>query len=253
MLPAASTSNPSQESLSKRQGYISCWIPPRAERLFADSKIRKRPNMQIQNANLPIQVTGRHVSVTEAMKEYCRRRLSCLHLDYPKIIEVQMILDVQKYRHTAEVILHCNNHITLEATAESGDMYASVDEVVDKVARQMRKYKTRLMRHHRPRKNAVRHLEEKVLRWKWVDGMEEAPEAEAAKDTQTEAETNRSEPSVVHSEKYPVKPMFIDEAVLQMEMSNKQFLVFLNAKTERVNVMYRRKNGDFGLIEPTFS
>jgi len=50
-----------------------------------------------------------------------------------------------------------------------------------------------------------------------------------------------------------VKPMFIDEAVLQMEMSTKQFLVFLNAKTEKVNVIYRRKSGDFGLIEPTFN
>jgi putative sigma-54 modulation protein len=58
---------------------------------------------------------------------------------------------------------------------------------------------------------------------------------------------------VIHSEKYPVKPMFIDEAVLQMEMSSKQFLVFLNAKSEKVSVIYRRKSGDFGLIEPTFS
>jgi putative sigma-54 modulation protein len=184
------------------------------------------------------------------MKEYCRRRLSSLHLDYPKIIEVQMIMDVQKYRHTAEMILHCNNHITLEATAESGDMYASVDEVVDKIARQMRKYKTRLMRHHRPRKHAIRHIEEKVLRWEWVDAI---PGSEIAEDVTPEVETNRLEPSVVLTEKYPVKPMFIDEAVLQMEMSTKQFLVFLNAKTERVNVIYRRKNGDFGLIEPTFT
>jgi len=207
--------------------------------------------MQKQNANPPIQVTGRHVSVTEAMKEYCRRRLSCLHLDYPKIIEVQMILDVQKYRYTAEMILHCNNHITLEATAESGDMYASVDEVVDKIARQMRKYKTRLMQHHRPRKHAIRHIEEKVLRWEWVEATEQAPEPITVEDGSSE--TNRSEPSVIKTEKYPVKPMFIDEAVLQMEMSTKQFLVFLNAKTERMNVIYRRKNGDFGLIEPTFT
>ena len=207
--------------------------------------------MQKQNANPPIQVTGRHVSVTEAMKEYCRRRLSCLHLDYPKIIEVQMILDVQKYRHTAEMILHCNNHITLEATAESGDMYASVDDVVDKIARQMRKYKTRLMQHHRPRKHAIRHIEEKVLRWEWVEASEQAPEPITVEDGGSE--TNRSEPSVIKTEKYPVKPMFIDEAVLQMEMSTKQFLVFLNAKTERMNVIYRRKNGDFGLIEPTFT
>ena len=117
----------------------------------------------------------------------------------------------------------------------------------------MRKYKTRLMRHHRPRKHAIRHIEEKVLRWEWVDAVDEAPESESAEDGKLEAETNRSEPSVIHTEKYPVKPMFIDEAVLQMEMSTKQFLVFLNAKSDRVNVIYRRKTGDFGLIEPTFT
>ena len=194
-------------------------------------------------------MTGRHVSVTEAMKEYCRRRLACLHLDYPKIIEVQIIMDVQKYRHMAEVVLHCSNHITLEASAESDDMYVSVDEVVDKIARQMRKYKTRLMRKHRPRKHTIRHLEETVLRWEWVEGLEDSLETDPGKST---PESNPSEPSVVHSEKYPVKPMFIDEAVLQIEMSSKQFLVFLNAKTEKVNVIYRRKSGDYGLIEPAF-
>jgi putative sigma-54 modulation protein len=209
--------------------------------------------MQIQNANPPIQVTGRHVSVTDPMKEYCRRRLAGLHLDYPKIIEVQIIMDVQKYRHTAEVILHCSNHITLEATAVSDDMYASVDEVVDKIGRQMRKYKTRLMRKHRPRKDTIRHLEEKVLRWEWVNGLDEGLSSDALAELEPESETHPAEPSVIHSEKYPVKPMFIDEAVLQIEMSSKQFLVFLNAKTERVNVIYRRKDGEFGLIEPSFN
>src|SRR5215469_2001837 len=177
---------------------------------------KKRPIMQIQNANPPIQVTGRHVSVTEAMKEYCRRRLACLHLDYPKIIEVQVILDVEKYRHTADVILHCSNHITLEASTESDDMYASIDQVVDKIARQMRKYKTRLMRHHRPRRHGIRHLEEKVLRWEWADTAEEGPRAETgtASGEEEAAVPDHSGPQVIHSEKYPVKPMFIDEAVL---------------------------------------
>ena len=225
--------------------------------LILSGQKRKRPIMQIQNANLPIQVTGRHVSVTDAMKEYCRRRLACLHLDYPKIIEVQVILDVEKYRHTAEVILHCSNHITLEASAESDDMYASIDQVVDKIARQMRKYKTRLMRHHRPRRHGIRHLEEKVLRWEWADGVEDISRADlspgAAATEQEDGVPDHSGPQVIHSEKYPVKPMFIDEAVLQMEMSSKQFLVFLNAKTEKVSVIYRRKSGDFGLIEPTFN
>ncbi len=176
MLSAACSRSPCQESSSWRYGYVFCSISLIADHLAVINPKRKRPNMQIQNANPPIQVTGRHVSVTEAMKEYCRRRLACLHLDYPKIIEVQILLDVQKYRHTAEVILHCSNHITLEASAESDDMYVSVDEVVDKIARQMRKYKTRLMRQHRPRKHAIRHLEETVLRWEWVDGLDEASE-----------------------------------------------------------------------------
>src|ERR1700738_5105620 len=165
--------------------------------------------MQVQNANPPIQVTGRHVSVTDAMKEYCRRRLACLHLDYPKIIEVQVILDVEKYRHTAEVILHCSNHITLQASSESDDMYASIDQVVDKIARQMRKYKTRLMRQHRPRKHTVRHVEEKVLRWDWLVQVDQAPNQSNGVEIEVDSDVDNPETSVVHTEKYPVKPMFI--------------------------------------------
>jgi len=191
--------------------------------------------MQVANKNLPIKVTGRHVSVTDAMKDYAIRKVEGLHLDYPRIIEAQVILDVQKYRHIAEVILHCANHITIEATMETTDMYASVDQVMDKIAQQMRKYKTKVMRSHRPRRGEIRHIEEQVIS---IAGLEEHEEAE---------------PSVIQTEKYPVKPMYLDEAVLQLEMSNRQFVVFQNAKTDRVNVIYRRKDGGFGVIEPVFT
>jgi putative sigma-54 modulation protein len=70
-------------------------------------------------------------------------------------------------------------------------------------------------------------------------------------DFEPEAENGARE--LIQTEKYPVKPMSPEEAVLQMEFSKKQFLVFLNARTEKVSVLYRRKTGDFGLIEPTFS
>ena len=176
MLPAISSR---RRSGLRLDAYGAILAPPSGNR-NADScsQKKKAPIMQIRNADPPIQVTGRHVSVTDAMKEYCRRRLACLHLDYPKIIEVQMLLDVEKYRHTAEVILHCSNHITLEASAQSDDMYASIDQVVDKIARQMRKYKTRLMRRHRPRRHGIRHLEEKVLRWEWTEEIEEITPAD---------------------------------------------------------------------------
>ena len=194
--------------------------------------------MQVANANPEIKVTGRHVAVTEPIVDYARKKVESLHLDYPRIIDAQVILDVEKYRHIAEVVLHCSNHITIDASAETSDLYASIDEAVGKIAQQMRKHKTKIMRQHRPRRAQVRHLEETIL----------------ADDIADDEPGNGAEPLVVQTEKYPVKPMFVDEAVLQLQMNTaQQFVVFLNAKSEKVNVLYRRKQGNFGVIEPAFA
>jgi ribosome hibernation promoting factor len=112
--------------------------------------------MQTNNANPPIRITGRHVTVTGAMKEYLRRKIAGLHIEYPRIIEVHAILDVEKYRHIAEVVLRCCNHITIKAGFESEDVYASIDQAVDRIARKMRKYHTRLLRRDLPRRHSVR-------------------------------------------------------------------------------------------------
>ncbi|MBI4026294.1 MAG: ribosome-associated translation inhibitor RaiA [Verrucomicrobia bacterium] len=180
---------------------------------------------------MQIHVTGRHVTVTEAIKEYARRKLEAIGIDFPRVIDAHVILDVEKYRHRCEIILACANHIHIEANEESDNMYASIDLCVDKLARQMRKYKTKIQRHHRHRKQDVVHLEEHVLTADGLDVHEDA------------------QPKVIHKETFAVKPMFPDEAVLQLELSPRQFLVFLNPQTERVNVLYRRKTGNFGLIE----
>ncbi len=192
--------------------------------------------MLTANAHPPVKVTGRHLQITDAINDYVTKKIESLHLDYPKIIEAHVVLEVAKYRHVADVVLVCSNHITIEAREETDDMYAAIDAVVDKVARQMRKYKTRLMKKHRPRGNIVKHLEEHVLESEPVD---------------LDGEEDGVHHPVVRSERYPVKPMFVDEAVLQLEMSHRQFMVFFNAQNSRVNVLYRRKSGDFGLIEPT--
>ena len=188
------------------------------------------------NAHPPVKVTGRHLQITAAINDYVTRKIESLHLDYPKIIDTHVILEVEKYRHSAEVILICSNHITIEAREETNDMYAAIDAVVDKVARQMRKYKTRLMKKHRPRHDITHHLEEHILESEPVD---------------LDGEEDGVHHPVVRTERHPVKPMFVDEAVLQLEMSTRQFLVFMDARSRRVNVLYRRKSGDFGLIDPT--
>ena len=177
-------------------------------------------------------VTGRHVDVTPALRQYAGKKLDHIGIDFPRIVSAHYILEVDKFRHIAELVLQCGNHITIEAREVSEDLYASIDLVVDKVVRQLRKYKTKLQR-HRPRKPEPFHVDEQIV----------------THDLYEEDGTTR----IVHTEKFAIKPMFVDEAVLQLELSDRQFLVFLNAETEKVNVMYRRKRGDFGLIEPTLS
>ena len=115
---------------------------------------------------------------------------------------------------------------------ECDDMYAAIDGVIAKVTRQMRKYKTKMLRTHRPRRHEPQHFDEHVLHIDEHFEMEEA------------------EPKHLTTERYTVNSLFVDEAVLQLEMAaNRPFIVFMNSKTERVNILQRRRNGGFGLIE----
>jgi putative sigma-54 modulation protein len=175
-------------------------------------------------------VTGRHLSITPPIREYAQRKLSQIGIDFPRIHDAHFILEVEKFRHIAELVLHCGNHITIEARDVHEDLYAAIDKVVDKAERQIRKYKTR-MQNHRPRRASLRHIDEQVL----VHNLHE--------------EQGKSEH--VRTEQYPVKPMFVDEALLQLELADgRHFVVFHNADTEKLNVLYRRRDGQFGLIEP---
>jgi len=189
--------------------------------------------MQTANVNVPVRVTGRHISITEAIRDYACSKLEHIHLDYPRIIEAHVILDVNKHRQSAEIVLQCANHITIEADEECDDMYAAIDGVVAKIARQMRKYKTKMLRSHRPRRHEAQHFEQHVLH---IDEHFELHEETEARQVQTEH--------------LMVRSLFVDEAILQLEMAaNKPFVVFVNAKTEKVNILHRRKDGGFSLIE----
>lgn len=190
--------------------------------------------MQVRNVNLPITITGRHVSVTEAMREHAHKKVDGLHLDYPKIIEAKVLLNVEGDRHIAEIILFCANHIVIEADTTTNDMYASIDETISKIARRMRKHKTRMLKSHRPKRDkAIRHLPEAVF----APEIPEEPEEE-------------HEPVIVHQEKYKVKHLFSDEAIMDMEMNEKPFILYHDAKNDVLSIIYRREDGDYGMIAP---
>lgn len=190
--------------------------------------------MQVHNVNLPITVTGRHVEVTAAMREYAQKKVEGLHLDYPRIIEAKVILDVQPHRQqVAEIILFCANHIVIEVDTTSEDIYAAIDESISKIARRMRKFKTRMLKSHRPRKGSIKLLQEHVYH-----------------ETALESETDHIEPAYVHKEQYKVRPLYTDEAMLDLAMSGKSFVVFHNQNTHKLAILFRREDGEYGLVEP---
>jgi putative sigma-54 modulation protein len=193
--------------------------------------------MQIHNVHLPITVTGRHTTVTEAMRTYAQKKMEHLHLDYPRIIDAKVILDVEKDRQKAEIVLHCANHITIEVDTTTGDIYSAIDESIAKLAQRMRKYKTRLLTtHHRPRKGSIKHLQETVY-------SEESMHATPAEE--------HPEPVIIHKENFRMKPLFPDEAIMDLEMSERPFVVFHNAKNDgKIAILFRRKDGEYGMIEP---
>lgn len=190
--------------------------------------------MQVKNVNLPITVTGRHVSVTDAMRDHAEKKVAGLHLDYPKIIEAKVLLNVEQDRHIAEIILFCANHIVIEADTTTPDMYASIDETISKIARRMRKHKTRMLKSHRPkRQKEIRLLAEEI----YSADLPEEPEEE-------------HEPTIVHKEKYKIKHLYSDEAIMDMEMNEKPFILFHDAKRDCLALLYRRDDGEYGLIAP---
>jgi putative sigma-54 modulation protein len=190
--------------------------------------------MQKHNINLPIVVTGRHLDITEAIRDYAHKKIESLHLDYPRIIEAKVILDVQHHRQIAEIILFCADHIVIEVKSTTEDIYASIDESISKIARRMRKFKTRLLKSHRPRRDgSIRHIEEKVFHAEAIHTEEE-----------------HVEPSYVHNEKYKVRPLYADEAIMDLELSDRPFVIFHNQASHKLAILFRRKDGDYGLIEP---
>lgn len=194
--------------------------------------------MQIANADPAINIVVRNEEITDAIREFVKKKIGTLHLDYPKIIEARAVLDVQKNRHVAEIILFCANHITIDASTEGPDMYAAIDETISKIARRMRKHKTRLLKKHRPKpEQTIKQLDEKVF-------------ASNILDTHPEEATEDPEPMIIHREGQKLKTLYKEEAIMELELSDKPFVVYTNARRNVLQIVYRRSDGDYAIIEP---
>jgi putative sigma-54 modulation protein len=173
-------------------------------------------------------IRGQNIEVTEALREYVEKKLSKLerYFEAPPTSEVYVTLNVIKGLQTVEVTIPLPG-VMLRAEEKHNDMYASIDLVIDKLERQIRKHKTKVNRKIRQE-----------------GGMRDLLKVDTAAPDEDDIY------ELVRTKRFTLKPMDIDEAILQMNMVGHNFFVFANMETEQVNVVYKRNDGKYGLIEP---
>lgn len=189
-----------------------------------------------------VNIAGRQVEVTKALQQFTEKKLSKLEklLDGP--VEAHVVLGIEKHRHLCEMQVRSRTAL-LSGQSETEDLYASVGDVVDKLERQALKHKEkRKERKKKPTRRAPRAesaAASEPVRRKKVS-VEEAPAPAARR------------PRIVRSPRYRLKPLTPDDALLELETTEEAILVYRDAETYRVNVIYRRPDGAFGLVDPEF-
>lgn len=184
---------------------------------------------------MELTVKGKNLEVTPALRQYVEKRLGRLEKFFEgrKVIAIVM-LRTERNQQIVEVTLQVDG-LLLRGEEGGPDMYASIDGVLEKLERQVHKYKTRI---NRKLRQENRELEAEI--------KTSPPAALPLEEEKEPAEPFR----VVKTKRFAVKPMSVEEAIMQMELLGHDFYVFSNAETEEVNVVYRRKDGAYGLIEP---
>ena len=176
---------------------------------------------------MKLNFTGKNMEVTEALKDITEKKLGKLDKYFQKDAEGNVTYSVERNRKIIEVTINLPGTI-LRAEEATDDMYASIDKAVDVLERQIRKHRTKLQK---------RYNNGETIRFENIISL---------------AEEDDDKPKIVKTKRFDMKPMNVEEAVLQMELLRHNFFIFMNADSDDLNVVYKRKDGNYGLIEPEF-
>lgn len=176
---------------------------------------------------MQVTVIGRHIEATEALKQYAAEKFSRLEKHLPMNSQVVVTLSVvKKVHHIAEAVIKSNG-LLIQASEETEEMYSAIDLLTAKLERRVRRYKEKL-----------------------VDQKHQSNKADGAALASEPAHPEDRIPQIIRTKRFDLKPMQPEEAVMQMELLDKDFFIFANAGSGHVNVIYKRKDGNVGLIEP---
>ena len=179
-------------------------------------------------------ISGKNLDVSDDLRAAIHKKFGKLERYFTPETEIQVTLSVEKERHTIEVTIPMKGSI-IRAEQTTDDMYSTIDAVEEVIERQLRRYKDKLVSH----KQASRNFNKTFL---------EEQRREVAGDSEDSDEIR-----IVRTKRFAMKPMYPEEACIQMELLGHNFFVFMNADNEEVNVVYKRhKKNTYGLIEPEF-
>lgn len=207
-------------------------------------------------------ITFRQFGASDSLKEYAREKVERVNRLLDRAGEAHVVLYLERHLHHADITIHSGAWV-LRGREKSDDMYASIDLAMDKIERQLRRYRDKLKTHHG--RERVHHRQDLVNQLKVRHAVFELPDAEeldaiAAGEPPAVATAPEPKPAapepvppsarVVRATHLTIKPLSVDDAVMQMNLMNNDFYVFHNVASDALCIVYRRKDGQYGLIEP---
>jgi putative sigma-54 modulation protein len=185
-------------------------------------------------------VTFRHMEATDAIKDYAREKVERIRKYFPDPISAHVVMGTERgYQHQVDVNIQLHNGLVIKGHETTEDMYSSIDLVMAKIERQCRRYKENI-RGHKERAD----LSSIPVAYHVLSGEEH--EAQANEPVPTVAAKPKS---IIKTEHIPARQLTVDEAIMQMNLLNQVFFVFRSHKDGHVNVVYKREDGNYGLIE----
>lgn len=197
---------------------------------------------------MQLSITFRHMDASDFLKEYAREKVDRVNKYLDRAGEAHVTLSLERHLHNADITIHSGSWV-LRGREKSEDMYASIDLAMDKIERQLKRYKEKLKNYH-----SRKYQPHAGAHYKVRHHVVALPEPAPLPDTTVEAPApapaaEEAVPHVIRTNEFLARPMTVEEAVMQMDLMNSDWFAFTNATTHAMNVVYRRKDGHYGLIE----
>jgi putative sigma-54 modulation protein len=191
-----------------------------------------------------IDIIGRNIEVTEIMRAYIWNKISKIERFHNHLMYVHIALELQNLEHFCTIVLKFN-HFKIKVQASSTDMYVSIDEAINRLQVVIARYKSRIEDHHNKKLSEI-DMEVNVLRRPY-DELADINFQIEAQNAKSKVEAYHP-PRVIGKETKPLKMLTLDEAMMKIDLSGDQFLVFRGEEDRKLKVIYRRTDGDYGLI-----